>query len=130
MNTKALFSYACSLFAALVAVAGLGGCFSEHAQVLPPTGQDLCTGTQPANVVRIIDFGFTPSTVTVPRGGTVRWVNCSAGAIQHTSTADGGAWDSKLLPQFTIFEQAMPTAGTFAYHCNPHPFMKGSVVVQ
>jgi plastocyanin len=130
MNLKAFFSYACAGFAALVTVAGLAGCFSEHVTVLPPTGQDLCSGAQPADVVRIVDFGYSPASVTVARGGTVKFVNCSASATQHSSTADGGQWDSHLLAQYAIFEQTYAAAGSFGYHCIPHPFMKGTVVVQ
>jgi plastocyanin len=130
MNLRATYSFACAAFAAMVTAAGLGGCFSEHVTILPPTGQELCTGTQPAGVVRVVDFSFVPSQVTVPRGGKVTWVNCSQSATQHTSTADAGTWDSHLLPQFATFEQTYGQAGSFAYHCNPHPFMKGTVVVQ
>jgi plastocyanin len=130
MNLRATYSFACAGFAALVAAGGLAGCFSEHVTVTAPTGQELCTGAQPADVVRIVDFGFSPVQVTVPKGGKVTWVNCSGAATQHTSTADGGAWDSESLPQYAIFEQDFATAGSFPYHCEPHPFMKGTIVVQ
>lgn len=129
MNFKACFSYACAGFAALVTVAGLAGCFSEHVTVLPPTGKDLCTGAQPADVVRIVDFGFSPASISVSRGGTVRFVNCSAPGTQHSTVGDAGGWDSKLLAQYVIFEHTYATAGSFTYHCEPHPFMKGTVVV-
>jgi len=130
MNLRAIYSFACAAFAALVTVAGLGGCFSEHVTVAPPTGEELCAGAQPANVVRIIDFGFVPSNVTVARGATVTFVNCSAQSIQHTSTSDAGVWNSGLLARFATFERTFDAAGSFPYHCNPHPFMKGTVVVQ
>jgi len=130
MNLRATYSFACAAFAALVAGGSLAGCFSEHVTFTPPTGQELCSGAQPADVVRIVDFGFSPNTVTVPKGGKVTWVNCSASATQHSSTADGGGWNSGLLAQYTTFEQTFATAGNFPYHCTPHPFMQGSVTVQ
>ena len=130
MNLRASYSFACAAFAALVTVAGLGGCFSEHVQVTAPTGEELCTGTQPANVVRIVDFGFSPSTLNVPAGTTVTFVNCSANSTQHTSTSDTGVWDSGLLARFATFDRTFAAAGSFAYHCTPHPFMHGTVVVQ
>lgn len=46
------------------------------------------------NVV-IKDFVFTPFTVTVWVGATVRWTN--DGAVAHTTTSDVGAWDSGTL---------------------------------
>jgi plastocyanin len=95
-----------------------------------PTGQELCVGPQPADVVRIVDFGFSPATVTIPRGGKVTWVNCSAAATQHTSTSDAPGWDSGFLPQYGTFEHTFATAGSAAFHCTPHPFRKGTIVVQ
>ena len=130
MNLRATYSFACSAFAALVTAAGLAGCFSEHVSVTAPTGQGLCTGTQPAGVVRIVDFSFSPAQVSVARGGKVTFVNCSASATQHTSTADAGAWDSGLLQRYATFERTFDAAGTFGFHCDPHPFMQGSVTVQ
>ncbi|MBV9108317.1 MAG: hypothetical protein JO306_02795, partial [Gemmatimonadetes bacterium] len=87
MRLRATYSFACAAFAALVTVAGLGGCFSEHATVAPPTGEELCSGAQPANVVRIVDFGFSPSQLNVAKGTTVTFVNCSASSTQHSSTS-------------------------------------------
>jgi plastocyanin len=130
MNLRATYSFVCAAFAALVVAAGLGGCFSEHVTILPPTGEELCNGAQPAGVVRVVDFSFLPAQVTVPKGGKVTWVNCSQGNIQHTSTADNAAWDSHLLAKFATFEQSFDQVGSFPYHCTPHGFMKGTVVVQ
>ena len=130
MNLRATYSFACAAFAAVVATGGLAGCFSEHVTFTPPTGQELCTGAQAADVVRIVDFGFSPATVTVPKNGKVTWVNCSASATQHSSTADGGGWNSGLLSQYATYEQTFATTGSFGYHCTPHPFMKGTVTVQ
>ena len=130
MNLRALYSFTCSAFAALVTAAGLAGCFSEHVTVTASNGQELCTGTQPANVVRVVDFEFVPAAVNVARGGTVTFVNCSATNTQHTSTSDTGVWNSGLLARYATYQQTYGTAGSFPYHCDPHPFMKGTVVVQ
>ncbi|HEV7587707.1 MAG TPA: plastocyanin/azurin family copper-binding protein [Longimicrobium sp.] len=130
MSMRAIYSFACAAFAAVVTAGGLAGCFSEHVSVTAPTGQELCVGAQAADVVRIVDFGFSPAQVTVPKGGKVTWVNCSASATQHTSTSDTGVWDSGFLAQYATHQQTYAAAGSFAYHCNPHPFMKGTIVVQ
>ena len=130
MNVRASYSFACAAFAAIVTAGGLAGCFSEHVSVTAPTGQELCVGAQPADVVRIVDFAFTPAQVTIPKGGKVTWVNCSASATQHSSTSDTGVWDSGFLAQYATFQQTYPTAGSFAFHCTPHSFMKGTIVVQ
>jgi plastocyanin len=130
MNLRATYSFACAAFAALVAVAGLGGCFSEHVSVTAPTGEALCTGAQPANVVRIVDFQFSPAQMNVAAGTTVTFVNCSAQSTEHSSTSDTGVWDSGLLARFATFDRTFTAVGTFPYHCTPHPFMQGTVVVQ
>jgi len=130
MNMRASYSFACAAFAALVAAGGLAGCFSEHATFTPPTGQELCSGAQPADVVRIVDFGFSPAQVNVAKGSKVTWVNCSASSTTHTSTSDTNAWDSGSLTQYQTFERTFDAAGSFPFHCTPHPFMKGTIVVQ
>jgi plastocyanin len=129
MKMRALYSFSCAAFAALVGAAGLAGCFSEHVAFTPPTGEELCTGPQPANVVRIVDFAFTPNQLSVPAGTTVTWVNCSSTATQHTSSSDTNLWGSGLIPQYVTFERTFPAAGAFPYHCGPHPFMVARVTV-
>jgi hypothetical protein len=44
-------------------------------------------------------------------------------------TADGGAFDSGNLATGQTFSQTFSAAGTFAYHCNIHPQMTGTVTV-
>lgn len=86
------------------------------------------TGT---TVVGIRDFEFIPATVTVTRGQSVAWVNCEPeGGVAHTSTADDGGWDSPLLARGEVFLQVIGDPGSHTYHCAPHPFMTGTVVVE
>jgi plastocyanin len=128
MSIRSLYSFACAGFAAAVAAAGLAGCFSDHTLVAPPTGAQLCTGVQQPNVVRIVDFGFSPNTVTVAKGVSVTFVNC--GGTQHTSTQSGGAWSSPLLSPHDTYVVTPAQAGSFGYVCTLHPFMQGTLVVQ
>jgi plastocyanin len=78
--------------------------------------------------VTIKDFEFTPATVTIKVGGTVTWTN--NGPSTHTVNADDGSFDSGSLSQGKTFSHTFQTAGTFSYHCSPHPFMKANVVVE
>ena len=77
--------------------------------------------------VDIRDFAFAPSSITVPQGTTVTWTNFDS--VEHSSTADGGLWDSMLLNPGGTFSFTFNTPGVFAYHCGPHPFMRGSITV-
>ncbi|HEX6557820.1 MAG TPA: plastocyanin/azurin family copper-binding protein [Longimicrobiales bacterium] len=81
--------------------------------------------------VPIRGFAFQRDTVRVAAGTRVTWVNCeSPPADPHTVTADAGVWDSPPIPIGEAFSRTFTTPGTFPYHCIPHPFMRGVVIVQ
>ena len=127
MSTEASLLYA---ILASAAVGGLAGCFSEHVQA-PPTGECVAapdSTAQGSPIIRIVDFAFHPGPTCVDAGTTVTWLN--DGAQAHTSTADQGEWDSPLLNTDDSFTFTFSQAGTFAFHCTPHPFMLGTVVVR
>jgi plastocyanin len=71
---------------------------------------------------------YAPNPVSVAVGGTVTWVNNDNTA--HTSTANGGAFDSGTIAPGGNFSRTFPTAGSFPYHCTIHPGMVGTVNVQ
>ena len=75
----------------------------------------------------LTNWHFDPAEITVPIGSTVTWFN--KGNEEHTVTADNGSFDSGYKKPGTSFQRAFPTAGRFTYHCAPHPWMKGTVVV-
>jgi plastocyanin len=76
--------------------------------------------------VSIVDFGFSPGTVTIAVGDTVRWTN--DGAVAHT-TNGAGAWDSGTMGPEATFSRTFDTAGTFNYVCGIHGSMTGMVIV-
>jgi plastocyanin len=51
-------------------------------------------------------------------------------SIAHTSTANGGAWNSGTMAPGASFSTTFSSAGTFQYHCTIHPGMVGTVTVQ
>jgi plastocyanin len=108
-----------------IAAAGLtASCFSERS-----TGTSvLCNVTSVPCEVEIRDFAFEPAVLRVPAGATVTWVN--RGPTAHTSTSDGGAWDSGILLPGASYPRTFSQAGSFAYHCEPHPAMRATIVVQ
>ncbi|MDE3077668.1 MAG: cupredoxin family copper-binding protein [Chloroflexota bacterium] len=73
-------------------------------------------------------WGYSPATLTIHTGDTVTWTN--AGSIAHSVTADDGSFDSGLLNHGASWSMTFSAAGTYTYHCAPHPWMKGTVVVQ
>jgi LPXTG-motif cell wall-anchored protein len=78
--------------------------------------------------VTITDFTFSPGTITIDQGDTVTWVN--NGPTPHSATSPSGAFDTGIYPKGQSRSHTFNEAGTFAYICTPHPFMKGTVVVQ
>jgi plastocyanin len=82
-------------------------------------------------IVAIRDFGFHPDSISVPPGATVTWVNCEPFGVEpHTTTSDGAVWDSPEINPGQRFSHTFPAPGSFPFHCTPHPFMLGKVVVE
>jgi len=71
---------------------------------------------------------FVPDAVTVSAGDSVTWANLDG--IQHTVTSDDGAVDSGNIDGDSDFEQTFDEAGDFAYHCEIHPSMTGTITVE
>ena len=67
-------------------------------------------------------FCFSPPSVTIHPGDTVRWTWSSTG---HSSTSGtpgspNGIWDSGILNQGAMFSHTFNTVGSFPYYCTPH----------
>jgi len=74
-------------------------------------------------------FGFSPAILTIKVGTTVIWKNVSSTA--HTVTTDDGSTaDSGTIPAGGTFQFTFKTPGSFSYHCNYHPYMRATVVVE
>lgn len=124
--------------AVLTLFATLASCFSEHgAEVTAPAeGECRLPTTSPVIgglgvVVAMRDFDFLPTEIRVPRGARVTWVNCEpSNSEPHTSTADAGQWGSSLLNPGENFSRVFDQVGRFEYHCAPHTFMRGVVIVE
>jgi plastocyanin len=123
-----------------VVAAALGGvlalaCFSERSAGPTQSGAECSVPVSVIDslhyIVAIRDFAFQPDSIGVPPGATVTWVNCETPPLEpHTTTADGGAWSSPALNPGQRFSHTFPAPGAFPYHCAPHPFMIGKVVVE
>lgn len=111
-------------------------CFSEHDGVIEVGGEDcpvpLSALGADKQVVLIRGYQFYPQTLRVSVGTTVTWVNCDdlAGADAHTATSDNGVWNSPLFAEGQTFARAFSAAGSFPYHCQPHPAMRAVIIVQ
>jgi len=83
--------------------------------------------TQNANEVTISNYAFSPALLKVKKGTTVKWTNKDQAS--HTVTGDIGSPASQLLSTNSSYSYTFDTIGTFAYHCQPHPYMQATVEV-
>jgi len=121
---------------------GGGGTASQ-----PPSGGGGMIPNGSVVDVTIQDFMFSPATVTIKAGTTVRWTN--NGPSAHVVASDMGVWSSGTLsPPMSAagygmgdgmgggmgggyggggsspggtFQFAFKQAGTYGYHCTIHP---------
>jgi len=82
---------------------------------------------RPTETARIANFAFDPTNAGVKRGATLTWTNNDN--IAHTVTFDDGSDSSGNLNKGATFKRTFDKAGTFTYHCNIHPAMRGIVTV-
>ena len=126
----------CSCLVALFA-AGCGGSSGGGSGTsAPPQSSTSPTPPKPATAgpavqsatVDIKSFKFKPVAIAVRKGGRITWTNSDSAA--HTATADDRSFDTQTIDQGKSKSVSFTTAGTFAYHCDFHPFMKAMVIVR
>jgi len=94
-----------------------------------PVALGGAAGAAIAAEVRMSSVKFIGDTVTIAAGQAVRWTN--ADPVEHTVTFDGAIEaGSPVIPPNASYVHRFDKPGTYPYHCTPHPFMKGVVVVR
>jgi len=87
------------------------------------------SGAAVAAEVNMTAVKFAGEAVTISAGQAVRWTNRDP--VEHTVTFDGAAEPgSPVIPPNGSYVHRFDKPGTYTYHCTPHPFMKGVVVVK
>ena len=99
------------LFAAVVAVAAAPG-----------------TASAATKSVSILKAGFSPASVTVTVGDTVKWTNKDA--VDHQVVSNTGAFVSPILKPGKTYSFTFKAAGTYRYHDGLRPTLKGTVIVK
>ncbi len=119
---------------AVIAVAptGPGGEAGEagEAGTAGAAGVVTAVGVAGADTVRASMTGleYGPARLEVAAGTTITWTNRAP--VPHTVTGDDGSWGSPLLDPGEVWSYTFAKPGTYPFHCAPHPFMKGVVVVR
>ena len=68
--------------------------------------------------VSIVDFAYSPKTVTIHKGDTVRWTH--KGQSPHTVTADAHGFGSGPLENGQTYSHTFNSTGSFRYYCRFH----------
>ncbi len=92
------------------------------------TGRPKLVVPEGAAVVKIAQYKFATDTVRIAAGTTVVWANDDV--AEHTVTFDGTEPGSPTIAPGGTFSHRFDRPGTYPYHCTPHPFMKGVVIVR
>ena len=83
---------------------------------------------QPSVNVNITNFNFVPTTVYVPIGKTVNWINNDN--VIHTITSVTGSFDSGSIDPGTTYSYTFNQTGTYEYSCTIHASIPhGRVIV-
>ena len=84
--------------------------------------------TAPATAsIHLAGARFAPASATIAVGGTVTWTNDDGS--KHTVTADNASFDSGSLNAGATFAHTFTAAGTYAYGCDFHGNMRGTIIV-
>jgi plastocyanin len=118
----------------VLVVAAVGGyVFYSSSQQVPSQQTQTQQPTQQVNgniTVEIKDYKYSPATIKVKPGEKITVINRDIVGHTLTSTTEG-VFDSGMLGKDESGSITAPTeAGTYAFHCTPHPIMTGTLVVE
>lgn len=124
----------------VVVVLGVGGwvIYDKHRSNNNPNMDNTNSSTSSSNqsvtstgAITIKNMMFTPSQISILKGGTVTWTNNDSTA--HTVVDDlsnvGGPSSGDIQPGST-YSFTFNKTGSFQYHCSIHPSMRGTIVVK
>lgn len=137
---KLMFGIAVAVIVIIGGVIAAGG-MKKNSSSAPITASTSSakTSTSPSadsnavatTAVKIENYMFGPMTTKVKVGDTVTWTNMDAvhhNVVADQKTADGP--NGPLIGKGETYSFKFTKAGTYTFHCEPHPYMHGTVVVE
>jgi plastocyanin len=88
-------------------------------------GVDAAIPAKTRAKITIADFAFKPKTITVKAGTKIAIKNTDD--TTHTLTANKGAFNAGEIDGGKSASITVKKPGTYAYHCQIHNFMMGTV---
>lgn len=114
------------LAAVAMALATASGALADKIELLDAAPED-------ALVVNIDKMKYETSEITIKAGDAVTWTNLEV--MPHNVHFLAGvvadeAVKGTMLKKDESWSARFNEPGTYDYHCTPHPFMRGKVVVE
>lgn len=112
----------------ILLIIGIAGFFAYNMFRQPTITNNLTE--KPISTVRIKNFKFTPSEIIAKPGETITVIN--EDIVNHTITSnEEGLFDTGLIGKDQTQAFTAPTnPNKYPFHCAPHPFMKGTLIVK
>lgn len=95
----------------------------------PPAAEAPCVPSAAGGEVdvAIAEFAFDPADIQATVGQTVTFTNSDS--APHTATLDDGSCTTPNIANGASDGLTFNAAGTYPFHCNVHPNMKGTITV-
>lgn len=112
--------------AAIMTMAGVTGALADKVDILDAAPED-------AVIVNIDKMKYDNAEITIKAGDAVTWINNEV--MPHNvhflaGVAADDALKGTMLKKDESWSVRFNEPGTYDYHCTPHPFMRGKVVVE
>jgi plastocyanin len=124
-----LFLAACSSGGATTAPSTAASAAPPSTAASPAAGGAACSESSAAGEVSVSieNFTFSPADITAKVGQTVTFTN--GDSAPHTATLDDGSCTTPNIATNASDGLMFTAAGTYPFHCNVHPNMKGTITV-
>jgi plastocyanin len=95
----------------------------------PAAGGAVCSESSAAGevAVTIKDFAFSPAAITATVGQTITFTN--GDSAPHTATLDDASCTTPNIANGSSDGLTFTAPGTYPFHCNVHPNMKGTITI-
>lgn len=116
----------------ILLIGGLIFFYSSRQTYAPTTPTQATTQptTQNETAITINNFAFSPQELTIKIGTKVTWTNQDNVQHQIVNDPSGETFKSDLLSNGQSYSFTFDKAGTYMYHCSPHPSMTAKIIVQ
>ena len=99
------------------------------AEASAPAGGAACSESSAAGEVSVSieGFAFKPASISATVGQTITFTN--GDSAPHTATLDDGSCTTPNIANGASDGLTFTAAGTYPFHCNVHPNMKGTITI-